>query len=1566
MRYIYIFFFSLLISEADVFAQARGTIVTVAGGGLEDGDNVLATDVALNRPLGIALDTRGNLYIADTDNHRIRRVDALTGIVTVVAGTGEPGFSGDGGPATSALLNTPNAIAVDSAGNIYISSGGASESDVHNRRIRRIDPSGIITTVAGTGEGGFNDLVPALQATFHEIVALEMLGDVALLISDALDENGQGNNRVRQFNLANNTIGTIAGNGSAQASNIQDRGLATRAGLTPGQLAVTGNGDLLIADFKNGRIRRISRATRDTVVVVVINTVAGRGATSAEDLSEDLYKGDGGPATDALFFSPSGVAIDEAGNIYIGDTGNNRIRVVEAETGNVLTIAGTGVVGAGTEDTLGLLSDLGQPTHLLVDGNGDLIFIDAFNNRIRKLRDPAFRMPLFNAISTDIIFGRVSVGDPVVRSLRVENRGNLSVRIETVISDNPGFRVLSELPFEVGIAQIAELEIVFDPVQTGVAKGVITVTTNDPRTPSATFNVQGWGDAANIGLFPSDVLSFDRTSIGQSRTLSVRISNLGAGVLVVPNATTTDSQFVVEQTDVLRIESGQSQRLPIIFRPQSEDLQQAVLTIFSNVPGNPTIRLQLQGIGQSAQPGGFVDMASNTGLGDTGAGFGAAWADFDNDNDPDLYLVRSREPNRLYRNDGTGFTDIAPGLSIDDSGDGSAGIWGDVDGDGDLDLYVTNFGESNRLYRNDGAGFTDIAAAFGVDDSGDGYGAAWADYDRDGDLDLYVANFGANRFYENNGDGFSEHADSLGIGDVESGIQPAWGDFDNDGDPDLFLANSGPNRFFRNDGEKFTSVENVFSPVDTGPSFGATWGDFDNDGDLDLFIPYFGADNRFYTNEGNGVFRDRAPEMMLNHDGRGRGAVWGDFDNDGDLDLYVTNSDQPNLYYQNEGGRFLEMSDSLGVALNANSRGVALADYDDDGKLDLYVAVQNGPDALFRNREADGNWIAFRLRGTDSSTDAIGTRLKIEFKDGDGNNRHAIREITGGASFLSQDALMPTFGVGKAEKIEVLSLRWPSGIVQQFRSDRDDLSVNRVINITEQPSLPPARVLLFADAANLLANGISEIELTAQIVAIDNRPLPTSDQAVKFHIESGSGLIIPSQRSEPGGGDSVAVRDGVAYARFRAGRDHGRVVTVAESAGLESGRVEIELLKPFGEDALIIRTVAGSDNESDAFQGDGGSAVEARLQGPQGVLVDSSGNIYIADTDNHRIRFVSVETGIIQTIAGTGYAEDMNMPRGMVLQGDLLISQMGNHVVSTVQDEVLFAFAGIGIGQFGGDGGRALDANLRSPAGLAIDSRGNIYIADTDNHRIRKVDSNGIITTVVGSGDPDQGAFGGDGGAATQARLNRPSAIAVDQRGNIYIADTDNHRIRKVDSNGIITTIAGMGQDGFAGDGGAATQAQLSSPQGIAVDAREYLFIADTNNHRIRLLDLNSGLIQTVAGTEVGQLDFEEGGALAVSLNAPHGLALSPTGTLLIADAANHRIRELSVLFDMAFALPAVPQAKAFDFNADGRLDFNDFRIFVNAFDSGDMRFDLNADGRVGFGDFLHFAKVYEARSIRR
>src|SRR5947208_3349960 len=216
-----------------------------------------------------------------------------------------------------------------------------------------------------------------------------------------------------------------------------------------------------------------------------------------------------------------------------------------------------------------------------------------------------------------------------------------------------------------------------------------------------------------------------------------------------------------------------------------------------------------------------------------------------------------------------------------------------------------------------------------------------------------------------------------------------------------------------------------------------------------------------------------------------------------------------------------------------------------------------------------------------------------------------------------------------------------------------------------------------------------------------------------------------------------------------------------------------------------INTVAGGG------AGDGGAATDASLNQPRGVALDASGNLYIADHFNHRIRKVDAATGIITTVAGNG----------------------------------VFGFAG--------DGGAATGASLNQPRGVALDASGNLYIADQSNLRIRKVAAaSRIMTTVASTGG---GGFAGDGGAATSASLNEPSGVALDASGNLYIADQFNHRIRKVAAaSGIITTMAGNGNLGFAGDGGAATSASLYYPSGVALDASGNLYIADQNNSRIR------------------------------------------------------------------------------------------------------------------------------------
>src|SRR6267143_711547 len=276
-----------------------------------------------------------------------------------------------------------------------------------------------------------------------------------------------------------------------------------------------------------------------------------------------------------------------------------------------------------------------------------------------------------------------------------------------------------------------------------------------------------------------------------------------------------------------------------------------------------------------------------------------------------------------------------------------------------------------------------------------------------------------------------------------------------------------------------------------------------------------------------------------------------------------------------------------------------------------------------------------------------------------------------------------------------------------------------------------------------------------------------------------------------------------------------------------------------------INTVAGGG------AGDGGAATSASLNFPSGVALDASGNLYIADQYNHRIRKVAAATGIITTVAGNGSPT------------------------------------------FAGDGGAATSASLWSPTGVALDASGNLYIADYNNHRIRKVAAaTGIITTVAGNGGA---SFAGDGGAATSASLNYPFGVALDASGNLYIADQSNYRIREVAAaTGIITTEAGNGSPGFAGDGGAATSASLSFPRSVALDAGGNLYIADYFNQRIRKVDAASGIITTVAGNGgIGAFAGDGGTATSASLNRPSGVALDASGNLSIADSFKQRIRKV-------------------------------------------------------------------------
>ncbi|MFJ8584886.1 RICIN domain-containing protein [Streptomyces sp. NPDC093595] len=339
-----------------------------------------------------------------------------------------------------------------------------------------------------------------------------------------------------------------------------------------------------------------------------------------------------------------------------------------------------------------------------------------------------------------------------------------------------------------------------------------------------------------------------------------------------------------------------------------------------------------------------------------------------------------------------------------------------------------------------------------------------------------------------------------------------------------------------------------------------------------------------------------------------------------------------------------------------------------------------------------------------------------------------------------------------------------------------------------------------------------------------------------------------------------------------------------------------------------ISTFAGTGEAG--FSGDEGLAVSARSNHPYGVAVDSTGALYFSEYSNHRVRKVTVD-GKISTFAGTGEADfggddgpapsaRLNYPRGVAVDsaGTVYIADAGNHRVRKVTaDGKISTFAGTGTAGSGGDGGPATAAELDRPYGVAVDSTGTVYIADHNNHRIRKVTADGKISTFAGTGEAGSE---GDGAAAKSAQLNGPHAVAVDSAGVVYIADTGNHRVRKVAADGEISTVAGTGEADFGGDGGAAESARLNHPAAVAVDSAGCLYICDQYNHRVRKVAAD-GEISTVAGT--GEADFggDDGPASSARLNNPLGLALDGIDALYIADHINNRIRKI--------ASPRLPQS---------------------------------------------------------
>jgi sugar lactone lactonase YvrE len=1342
-------------------------VTTLAGSDSSAFAEGAGTNASFRNPNDVAVASDGTIYVADTENNRIRKVTP-DGVVTTLAGSGVGFGSGAGsadGTGTNASFVRPRGVSVGPDGNIYV-------ADTGNNCIRKVTPDGLVTTLAG-----------GIQSTaFNGPQGIAVAPDGTIYVADS------GANRIRKM-IYNGTawvVTTLAGSGAFAFSD----GTGTNASFSRIKgITIAPDGTIYVADPDNNRIRIVTSTG-------VVTTLAGSGTPAFSD----------GTGSGASFSYPDGVAVAPDGNIYVADTGNNRIRKVNTQR-VVTTLAGSGV--AGFADGNNLATSFSSPRAIAIGPDGNIYVGDIENQRIRKIVSGLLSVNIVNIIGNLDVSGNTNLrggvnvyGNVTVTSGRFIGDGSGLTGITntgTTLSSNPTFSnvtVISNLyvPFIYNSSLQTSSIMASTIIASSITASTIATSTLSAYSMIVQSNIQTLGRFIGDGSFLTNLpysgnnASFSNltapfiynsslqtssimasTIIASSITAStIATSTLSAYSMIVQNIETTSGIFRGDGSGLYNLPTtGASALFNIITAPfiYNSSLQTSSIMASTIIASSITTST----IATSTLSAYTVLVNGNTTLG------GVPWSN-----------------NVVTRLAGSGTNGFADGIGTSASFNGPRGVA--VGPDGTIyiaDMYnnlirkVTPQGVVTTLAGSGSAGFVDasgVAASFNFP-----RGIALGP-----DGNIYVADTDNHRIRKVTPEGV-----------VTS------------------LAGSGTQTFA--DGTGTGASFNLPNGLTIGPDGNIYVADTDNHR-----IRKLTPQGVVTTLAGSGT----ATVLGDNPDGTGtnasfcvpRGLVIGK-----DGNIYVADSLNHRIRKVTPGGVVTTLagsgsSGSLdGTGTNTRFRRPAGVAIGQDGSIYVADTLNN----TIRKVTTPGGVVTTFAGFLDhtGNTDGTGTNALFMEPCGvavgpDGNiyvadtDNNLIRKIDSGFS-----------------KLDMLGNAYFTNYITAGASVNVDGGLDVSGNTNLRGGVNAYGTSMFSGNVGIgKTNPAYPLDISGSIYASGTLTVNSNIEIISGRfIGDGSGL---SNLNIPNSGNTVSFSNLTAPFIYNSSLQTSSIMasTITVNGNTSLGGIPLT--------NTVVTTLAGSDSSAFAE----GAGTNALFRNPNDVAVASDGSIYVVDTGNNRIRKIIYNgtAWVVTTLAGSGVG------------------------------------FGSGAGSADGTGTNAL---FNAPRGIAMDPDGNIYVADTNNSSIRKVTTGGVVTTLAGG--------------IQSTAFNGPRGIAVAQDGTIYVADTENNRIRKMIYNGttwVVTTLAGSGTRAFAD--GTGTAASFYQPCDLVLGPDGNIYVADTNNCRIRKVTNPGGVVTTLAGS--GSFDFADGTGTAASFLGPEGITMGPDGSIYVADTFNNRIRKVT------------------------------------------------------------------------